>query len=73
MFCSVLFTFCFGLFTCRFMLFCVVYVMLCHDSEEEDEIVECDGCGVTVHEGMYSHTRGGSKDMAVRRWIQGRG
>ncbi|CAH1774447.1 unnamed protein product [Owenia fusiformis] len=23
------------------------------DSEESDEIVECDGCGITVHEGCY--------------------
>ena len=26
---------------------------LCFSSEEDDEIVECDGCGVSVHEGIY--------------------
>ena len=69
----VLFTCCFMLFVD--MLFHVVYVTLCYDSEEEDEIVECDGCGVTVHEGMYTHIQGGAwlygsgSNVNIRGWM----
>ncbi|XP_013382872.1 PHD finger protein 14 isoform X3 [Lingula anatina] len=32
---------------------CICCVCLGESSDEEDEIVECDGCGVSVHEGCY--------------------
>lgn len=36
------------------------HIMICcvclgDNSEDTDEIIQCDNCGVTVHEGQYTH------------------
>lgn len=40
-------------------------VCLGDNSEDADEIIQCDNCGVTVHEGKLQ----GSTDIAVYVWF----
>lgn len=34
-------------------------------SDDFNEIVECDGCGVTVHEGIVSYNNKSYKDIVL--------
>ena len=48
---------------CDYVIYNIIYYITWWFNSDEDEIIECDGCGILVHEGCYGTIEDDSRSV----------